>query len=163
MRYSLERLSKHKDPKGFLLSNILFDPDWTPFKYRDDRSKMVYLEWKRRTDALLYNFEQDLNRMIEPFSENFLCRDGRPPSLLLSHLAGIIGAETVAILLGITKLGKVWFDKLHMNDHPHCQVAFRLSKYSGFLDYDKEHYLSRITEKFGEKENIGWTSSALSA
>lgn len=148
MRFDMERIGKQRDPRGFLLSNILYDPDWTPFKSRDTRSKDVYSTWKKHTDALRYTFEQDLNKLLPNFSENLWVAEGRPPSLLLTYAAGHIAAETVSIILDQTGYGKKWISDLRKMDHPYTQTAFRLYKYIPFIEYQREVYYRLIIDKF---------------
>jgi len=149
MRFSLEKIGKMRDPKGFMLSNILADPDWKPFDARDDRSKFRYNQWLQKSEALRHTFENDLNRLIFPFHKNFLCGE-HPPSLLLTWMSGSIDVTTVIILLALTGAGPKWLKYLDECQSPMYHSTFRLTKAVNFLDFKRDVFRKMVIEKFSD-------------
>ena len=149
MRFALEKIGKMRDPKGFMLSNILVDPDWKPFDARDERSKIRYNQWVQKSESLRYTFENDLDRLIRPFHKNFVCGE-HPPSLLLTWMAGSIDVTTVIILLSLTGEGQNWLKFLDENQSPMYHATFRLIKAVNFLDFKKDVFRKIVMKKFSD-------------
>jgi hypothetical protein len=148
MKLECERIGKLRDPQGFILANILADPDWTPHQSRDDRSKARYNELKKRTQGLRYQFEQDLGKLPDNLDVVYGNKQGTP-SLLLTWMAGSISVETVAIMMRLLDRGTKWIAFLREQQHPMLPTVIRLAKYGDFLEFDAEVYRDVLIEKFG--------------
>ena len=94
-----------------------------------------YLDWKRRTQSMSYNFKQELEKMGKV---NILgVKNGQHPLLLKEYLGKRVSIETLVILDDISNFTKMWSKKLE-NDVVWPKVKKLMSDYKKFLTYDKK-------------------------
>jgi hypothetical protein len=143
-----EKLSKHKDPKGFILANLIEDQKvWIKDLAYNEIAQTRYNDWIKRTESLTYMFKSDLSKLRENFDENFLVEEYDHPYLLKLYLRKEISIETLVILVEVTSCFKHWNKKLE-EDPVWDQVSFKIKKYKSFLNFDTAKIKSIIVDKF---------------
>ena len=70
-KYFFYKLSKKKDPVEFLIANFVDNDDFYIGDIREDRANQVYMDFKKRQQALSYTFKSDLSKLKEDFKEIF--------------------------------------------------------------------------------------------
>lgn len=149
-KFYFEKLSKLRDPKGFILSNLIEDPNiWVGELVSNDRSDERYKSWLKRTQSLTYNFKSELGLLDDDFDNNFRVEDGRHPLLMQRFLGARVSLETVIILVHLTKCFQVWNKKLEY-DPVWRDVSRKIRKYQPFMKYDLSKMKEIVVEKFRE-------------
>ena len=117
--------------QDYLVSNFVCNTKGWLGDFNDDN----YIEWKKRTQSMSYNFKQELERIGKV---NLLgIRGGQHPTLLKEYLGKRVSIETLIILNDISNFTKVWNEKLK-NDVVWPKVKKLMSDYKKFLTYDKK-------------------------
>jgi hypothetical protein len=143
-----EKLSKHKDPKGFLIANLVIDEKvWIKDLAYNEVAQTRYNDWIKRIESLTYTFKSELSKLKENFDENFLVEEYDHPYLLKLYLQKEISIETLVILVEVTYCFKHWNKKLS-EDPVWDQVSFKIKKYKSFLNFDTAKIKSIIVDKF---------------
>jgi hypothetical protein len=143
-----EKLSKHKDPKGFLIANLVIDEKvWIKDLAYNEVAQTRYNDWIKRIESLTYMFKSELSKLKENFDENFLVEEYDHPYLLKLYLQKEISIETLVILVEVTNCFKHWNKKLS-EDPVWDQVSFKIKKYKSFLNFDTAKIKSIIVDKF---------------
>lgn len=113
--------------ENYIVSNFVEHKDGYIGKFNDD----VYLAWKKRTEALTYNFVNELTPYADRFEELFKW-DNNHPLLLKEYLGKRISIETMVILQELVNYMKKWDDKdIIWKDH-----KILVEKYKNFLTID---------------------------
>jgi len=126
-----------KETEDFFISNFLASSKgWI-----GDFNEENYLEWKKRTQALTYNFQSEmeyLTDMVESFDELFDCKNGQHPLLLKQYLSKRVSLESMVILesiLGFVRqfdkdIGEefVWPDKKKLIENYKLLLTFDTTK-----------------------------------
>jgi hypothetical protein len=143
-----EKLAKHKDPKGFLIANLVEDSKmWIKDLAYNEQAQSRYTSWIARKESLTYIIKSDLSKLKDNFDDNFLIEDYDHPHLLKLLLRKEICIETFVVLVDITQCHKHWNKK--MKDDPIWdQAFFKYKKYISFINYDKEKIKLAIVDKF---------------
>jgi len=143
-----EKLAKHKDPKGFILANLIEDQKvWIKDLAYNEVAQTRYNDWIKRTESLTYMFKSDLSKLKENFDDNFVVEEYDHPYLLKLYLRKEISIETLVILVEVTSCFKHWNKKLE-EDPVWDQVSFKIKKYKSFLNFDTAKIKSIIVDKF---------------
>ena len=117
--------------QDYLVSNFVQNTKGWLGDFNDDN----YIEWKRRTQSMSYNFKQELERIGKV---NILgIKNGQHPKLLKEYLGKRVSIETLVILDDISNFTKIWNDKLK-NDVVWPKVKKLMFDYKKFLTYDKK-------------------------
>ena len=117
--------------QDYLVSNFVCNTKGWLGDFNDDN----YIEWKKRTQSMSYNFKQELERIGKV---NLLgIKGGQHPRLLKEYLGKRVSIETLIILNDISNFTKVWNEKLK-NDVVWPKVKKLMSDYKKFLTYDKK-------------------------
>lgn len=143
-----EKLSKHKDPLGFVLSNVVAGKaTWVHTVVSNQESETTYKKWLKIKQSLYYSFCEDLKRLKPKFDENFRSKNGTHPSIIKLHLQGKVSLETLTILANLTGVCSVWDVK--MKDDPLWpEIRNVILKYEPFLEYDRQKFKSAILKQF---------------
>lgn len=96
-RHVFERIARHKDVGGLILSHIVAGKLTYPGDLVSMDSEAIYRDWKRRRNSLTYVFQEDLSKLKDTWEEN-LVPYGAYPFVIHAALAGIISIETFVIL-----------------------------------------------------------------
>ena len=126
-----EKLSKRADYHDFLIANLSENHRlWIRDLAYSDEAEKRFTEWKKRNQALMYNFKNDFKKILEE-------PKGRqhPPALRL-FLGGEISLESLCIFVALTDAIKQWDAKLEY-DPIWEETRLRVVKYTPFIKYDK--------------------------
>jgi hypothetical protein len=147
-KYSFEKLSKHKDPHGFLLANMVHDPKvWVGTLVRSTDAEKIYEDWRKRQQSLTYTFRDEIGCLENDFNSNFICSDGKHPPLLKKYIRDEISFETLCILLHLTSANKHWDDRMKY-DVIWREKSLRISKYTPFISFDENKLKKILLEHF---------------
>ena len=117
--------------QDYLVSNFVRNTKGWLGDFNDEN----YIEWKKRTQSMSYNFRQELEKMGKA---NILgIQDGQHPLLLKEYLGKRVSVETLVILDDISKFTKKWDTELK-NDVVWPKVKKLIKDYKKFLTYDKK-------------------------
>ena len=97
-KYFFYKLSKMKDPVEFLIANFIDNDDFYVGDIRDDKANEVYMEYKKRQQALSYTFKSDLSKMKEDFNQNIVVPKNEHPYLLRLYMRKDICIETLTLI-----------------------------------------------------------------
>ena len=117
--------------QDYLVSNFIQNTKGWLGDFNDDN----YLNWKKRTQSMSYNFKEELEKIGKV---NLLgIKRGQHPRLLKEYLGKRVSIETLVILDDISNFTKMWNKKLE-NDVVWPKVKKLMSDYKKFLTYDKK-------------------------
>jgi len=117
--------------QDYLVSNFVRSTKGWLGDFNDEN----YIEWKKRTQSMSYNFKQELERIGKV---NLLgIKGGQHPRLLKEYLGKRVSIETLVILDDISNFTKIWNKKLE-NDVVWPKVKKLMFDYKKFLTYDKK-------------------------
>lgn len=138
-KFYFEKLAKRKDCKEFLLANFaaMNGRMWIGELINNEVTERAYMDWKRRTQALSYNFEEDLKKLLPNLDENLIINESQHPYLLKMFLRKKISIETLVILEHLLGFFAQWNRKLK-NDIIWKEIHDMCLKYRAFLSYDKQ-------------------------
>ena len=153
LKLFFQKLAKHKDVQGFLVANFLEDNKaWIRELAYSDRAEAVYTEWAKRIQSLTYTFTQEINKLDEDsFDGNFIVKNGNHPNILKLYLGKDISLETLTILVDLSGCDK-YLNKVLKDDPVWEEVAFKVSKYKPFLQYDRAKIRKIILDKFKSED-----------
>lgn len=143
-----DKLAKRPDYHNFLLANFIKNNKaWIRDLAYSTEAEKVFQEWKKRNEALSYNFKTELSKLDDNFNNNFKCKSNEHPILLGKYLANEISLETFCILLDLSKAKGYWDSKL-IGDPIWSTVSRTVTKYSPFIKYNKVKFKKIILDKF---------------
>ena len=147
-KYFFEKLAKHKNPRDFIVANII-NKQSTYIKdlaYSQD-CKDTYAKWRKIKESITYTFSNDLKKLKHDFNSNFHCDSTTHPHILKLYLAGEIHLETVCILCGLTSSWPYWNKQLK-DDILWNEYGLLIRKYMPFVDYDKDKLKSILLKQY---------------
>ena len=111
------------------------------------------LRMKKRIEALKYNFESDIDYLLDNYNLDDLVKvkNGEWPKLMKLTLENQIIIETLIILNDITNFFPYWDQKIS-DDLIWPKFKMKCEKYSPFINYDKESYKTILKEKIKNHE-----------
>lgn len=149
-RYYFEKLAKHRDPRSYILANVIERPNaWVGELVGDQGAEVTYTQWLKRTQSLTYTFKNELGALDDDFDANFRVEDGGHPYLMKLYLRKKICIETLIILALLTKCFNQW-NKAMEYDPVWKEVGMRMIKYQPFINIDLDRMKKIVMEKFGE-------------
>ena len=146
-KYFFYKLSKKKDPVEFLIANFVDNDDFYIGDIREDRANQVYMDFKKRQQALSYTFKSDLSKLKEDFNSNILVPKNEHPYLLRLYMRKDICIETLTLIDRCVKMFSYW-DKELDGDIMWPSIKLKAQKYSPFLNVDINKYREIILSKF---------------
>jgi hypothetical protein len=145
--YNFQRLSKKKDYKTLILSNVVLNEKIWIGDLLEESANEVYLSWKQRNDAITFHVQDSLNKLNEDFKSNFISNQGQYPILIDLYLRKEISLETTCILTKITKSQDYWaktvLDKVVFPD-----IMRKIDKYYPFIVYSPEKVKKVVKDHF---------------
>jgi hypothetical protein len=142
------KLSKRKDYKEFVISNLVEKPNvWVGDLMNDDKYEDVYSEWLKKQQSLSYMFQNDLSELDDDFATNLEVVNGQHPKLLKAYVQSRINLESLVILCDITNAFKNW-DKNIKDTIVYPNINKLCVKYKPFLTYDKEKMKKIVVDTF---------------
>ncbi len=158
-RIFFEKISKLHDPVGFMLANILHDPNcYIRDIATSQEAKDIYTKYLKKKESLSYVFTNEISSIRTSFNSIFICNDGVHPELLRLFLAETISLETLCILCDLTKCLDYWNKKLK-DDIVYKDLELLIRKYTPFLTYEKAKFKKIIRDEL--KKNLTSSSSLL--
>lgn len=144
-----QKLAKHKDIKGFLISNLLENPKtWIKDLAYSESAENTYQAWVKKQQSLTYTIKNDISKLEENFNDNFLIvNNNSHPTILRLYLGNEISFETLCILLKITKSKKYWDEKLEY-DPVYQEIKLKIEKYTPFIRFDETKIKNIILDYF---------------
>ena len=148
-KWQFHKLSKKRDPLGFLIANAIEDNIKWIGDTLSEKGNSYYEEWLKRTQSLTYLFKIQLNALSSNFNSNFECKSGQHPLLLKKYKQGDFTLENLIILDDLVHFSSHWNKKI--TDNIIWPDIYKLmNNYRPFFSYDKEnmkkilkqHYLS---------------------
>lgn len=132
-RYLFHSLSRHEDPEGLCLANMLKNPKIYVAELIQPQANSVWEAWQRRNQSITYTFEKEMETNRN-WSRLYEVTSSGMPYLLDRYIAGEISAETIAI---IDRFGNI-LEKMESIDHPLVkQHLDTLKQYRPFVKFDK--------------------------
>lgn len=147
-KYMFYKLSKHEDPKTFLIANLSENSKlWVGDMFSVD-NQLKYNEYLRRKQTLTYMFESDIDNLLENFDNNFdVPNDGGYPYLLNLLVRKKISKETFIIIQDCVRFFKKW-NKQISDPILWPQIAMNCKKLYPFMEYNKDKYCKILHNKF---------------
>jgi hypothetical protein len=129
---------------NYYAAHFVADNNWVGDMLSDEQ---VYRDWQKRTEALGYNFQQDLEKVnVESFDHLFELGN-QYPKVVESYLAGDINIESVVILNQLTgfmrKADKTVSDPILWPD-----VSRKIRKYSLLMNVNLEKMKKNVFKVF---------------
>ena len=148
-KYQYHKLSKHKDPVKYLVSNLISSKvSWVGDLFTNEAEEN-YTTWLKRQQSLTYIFTQDLEKLCTNFNDNFKVDNGQHPLLLKLYRQGEVSIETVIILNDIVGFFPHW--NKHIQDNVLWPDLYtKLVKYKPFFNYDAFKCREILKNKFVE-------------
>lgn len=147
-KYFFEKLAKHKDPKGFLVANLIVNPNgWIKDLAFSEDAAEIYSNWQWKMQSINYRFHNELSRIPPNFNEILEVKNGQHPELLKQYLSEEIYMETLCIILAVSGCKKYW-DKQLSHDPIWKVTSILVSKYTPFIKYDEEKIKESCLEHF---------------
>jgi hypothetical protein len=141
------KLSKKQDLETFLISNLIGgNVKWVGDLFDDDSDK-VYINHKKKTEALTYYFSNDLENLFTIFDDNIIINDGQHPNLLKMYLRNKVNIETLIILNDVFNFFPYWNKKIS-DTIIWKEVYMKCTKYKPFVKYDIFKCKKILKEKF---------------
>lgn len=146
-KFHFGKLSKMKDPFGFLLSNMIIDPSiWVGNLFSQD-GENNYTSWQKRNQSLSYLFKQDIERLDDDFRTNFVVDNGQYPLLYTLYLQNDISIETLIILNKLFNFFDTWDTKIEESIlWPDRKLI--LDKYSVFVNIEHDKFKHFVIQRF---------------
>ena len=128
------RLKEYDDIKDYLVANFV----WASKKgWIGEFSDIVYENWKKHTQSLSYNFEQELSPHVDDFEKLFEVPEGSHPLLLKEYFGKRVSLETLIILNELVQYEKNW-DRKMSEDLFWPDIKKLMNDYRKFLTIPKE-------------------------
>ena len=136
-RYFFHKLSKKKDPEGYIIASLIENPNFWITDIINQEGEERYALWVKRRDSLTYMFKQDIGKIDISFNDALNVVDGQHPRLLEMLLEKDVSLETVIIINKLTEVLSRWNKKI--NDPVIWPEKYNILKtYSKFLNIDDE-------------------------
>lgn len=142
--HKMAKLYKEDEAVSFLVSNFLEgNADWSR-KLVHDEAKNIFINWKKRTEAMRETFKSDLDRVLpeknaKEFNGLFEVDNGQFPKLFSHLLQKDVSVETIVILNNIFNFIKIW-DKKIDDTIIYPKYSLKIRKYGSFLNVDVNKY-----------------------
>ena len=147
-KYFFYKLANRKDKIEYLVANFLADTNnWIGDLVCNEEGERRYRRFIRYRDSIFYNFDLDLNRLLERFDHNFIVTEGQHPPLFIKYLQNEIHLETLVILDDMIGFAKHWNKKIN-DPVVWPQVAMKVKKLKPFLHYDQQKLKKLVVDKF---------------
>lgn len=147
-KYFFYKLSKHQDPVGLLVSNYIATDNipWIGKLVGSKDADMIYSDWVTRTQALQYNFKNDIVKLDDDFNSNFQVTEQYPPLLVLFN-KNKVSIETMVILNKLLNYMPVWRKQItETTIFP--VIDLKIIKYGSFIQFDKQKFKETLLDRF---------------
>lgn len=145
-KYMFYKLSKHEDPLTYLVSNFSENLKFYSRDMFSPSADLNYNEYLRRRQALTYNFECDIDNLLEDFEDNFRVPDGDFPYLLKLLTRKKITKESFIIMQDCLRFFSSWNDRI-ADTVLWPQIALSCRKLHPFMTYERDKYCALLKKK----------------
>ena len=156
--FSIRKIAKSysdEEVANFLVANFVSGDRWGGMF--DLEAGQRYKEWKMRVESLSYNFEQELDNIVNDLEESnlkiediFTVSKGQHPYIIKAFLRNTISIETLVILERLNKFTER-FDRDINDTVVWPDVSRLIKKYKPFLLIDMEKYDAIFRRRVGIK------------
>lgn len=147
-RMFFEKLARHRDPHNLMLANFVNDNKvWARDLAYSPDCENTYIEWLKKTQAIVNTIRNDLGHFNEDFNSNFVVEGNSHPKCLQLYLGGDICRETFTVVVDVTGCFKYW-DKKLADDFMWQDTKIGYQKYLPFLKYDRAKVKQTLRERF---------------
>ena len=146
-KYMFYKLSKHEDPLIYLVSNFSENAKFYSRDMFSVSADLNYNEFLRRQQSLTYQFECDIDNLLEDFDKNFEVPDGDYPHLLKLLTRKKISKESFIIIQDCVRFFGAW-NKRITDPVLWPKIAMNCKKLHPFLSYDLDKYRGILKNKF---------------
>jgi hypothetical protein len=156
--FSIRKIAKSysdEEVANFLVANFVSGDRWGGMF--DLEAGQRYKEWKKRVESLSYNFEQELDNIINDLEESnlkiediYTVSKGQHPYIIKAFLRNTISIETLVILERLNKFTER-FDREISDTVVWPDVSRLIKKYKPFLLIDMEKYNAIFRRRVGIK------------
>ncbi len=147
-KFQFNKLAKHKDPEGFLVSNFSAgNSKWIGDLF-SDTSEKNYTDWMKRNQSLTYNLTREITGIDDLKDSILVARDGQHPQLLKLYRRGSVSLETLCILNNLLSFFDYW-DKRITDTVIWPQTRLLCDKYTPFIHYDKAKIKPVVKDAMG--------------
>jgi|SRR6185503_4086144 len=139
-KYVFEKLANtYRIPelKAFFIANLLINPKIWSMSLLENDAKTIYINHQKHIQALSYNFEQELQKLINEQSDPRQWFKGLSPIIFTLYLQKDISIETLIILNNFIPFKKLLDARLE-NDFLWPETSVLMEKYSKLFQYDHE-------------------------
>lgn len=145
--YSFQRLGKHRDYEGVILSNIVENPKVWIGSLLDDCANDIYFSWKKKQDSITQHIKESLNVLDDDFRNNFISTKGQYPLIVEKYLQKNISLETLTILAKLSN-SEVYWKETVTDTVVFPDILRKISKYHPFLVYSNDKIKKVIKDHF---------------
>lgn len=145
--YAINKIAKNysdEEVANFLVANFVSGDRWGGVF--DTEANDRYVQWKKRLEALQYNFDNDLNKLVQEMEDNkihldnlFTVSKGQHPYIIKAYLRKTVHIETLVILDQILNF-RDRFNQEITDNVLWPDVSRLIDKYKPFLKVDLEKY-----------------------
>ncbi len=147
-KYFFEKLARHRDPHGLLLSNLLINPKaWIRELAYSEKAEAVYLAWLKKKQSLGHMFSNDMKKLDPDFNRNLKVPEYGHPPLLVQYISHEIELETFAIVVMVTQCYGYW-DSAMKDDPLWESTSTLIKKYYPFLGADATKFKGLMLKHF---------------
>lgn len=146
-RFFFEKIAKHPDVSGFLLSNIVTNPNsYVRDLAYNEQSKKTYVDWLKKKESISYHFTEQLKTLDNDLKTTLVPFSAQHPKIIREYLGGRVSLETLCIICDITKCVSYW-EKQQLNDTIFDDVVLLVKKYIPFITYNKKSLTKIVRDK----------------
>jgi hypothetical protein len=145
--YSFQKLSKRRDYKNLILSNMIINPKLWIGDLLEETANANYLDWKRRTDSITAHIQDQLIKLKDDFKLNFISINGQYPHIVTLYLNKEVSLETFCVLTKITKSQTYWTTSV-VDNVMFPGIMMKVDKYYPFLVYSSDKVKKVVKDHF---------------
>ena len=146
-KFFFEKLSKHRDPHGVILANLLKSKDIWIKELVSDKAQENYNLWIKKTQSITRLVESELWLLDDNFDSNFKVVSGNHPPLLKLFLSDKLSLESLIILTTISGCIPHWCKNMK-DDFIWDDVNKYIIKTKPFIHYDVEKIKKICLDRF---------------
>jgi hypothetical protein len=146
-KFFFEKLSKHRDPHGVILANLLKSKDIWIKELVSDKAQENYNLWIKKTQSITRLVESELWLLEDNFDSNFKVVSGNHPPLLKLFLSDKLSLESLIILTTISGCIPHWCKNMK-DDFIWDDVNKYIIKTKPFIHYDVEKIKKICLDRF---------------
>ncbi len=147
-KFFFEKLSKHKEPHEFIVSNLIKNPKaWVRDIVYSDVAESNYQDWIKKKQSLSYIISNELSNFNDDFDSNFKVLDGQVPHIISLYLGGKISLETLLVITDTIGCFSYW-NKALKDNIIWSDISMLIRKALPFIHYDKSKIKRIFLDKF---------------